>query len=236
MDWVSQPQAWVALFTLTALELVLGIDNIMLIAVLSNRLPVNQQVLARRVGLALAMVMRIALLLCLSWLTRLTRPMLAVLGHDITGRDVILVLGGLFLIAKGTREIHEKLESVEHGDKKPRVATFSSVLIQIAVLDIVFSLDSVITAIGMAEHVPVMILAIVISVIVMMVLAEPIAAYIERHPTVKILALSFLLLVGVALVADGFGHHIPRGYIYFALVFSTAVEAINLRLRRAGSA
>lgn len=235
MGWITEPQAWVALLTLTFLELVLGIDNIMLIAVLSNRLPAHRQKLARRVGLTLAMLMRVLLLLSLSWLTRLTHPLFSVLHHEVTMRDVILVLGGLFLLAKGTREIHEKLESVGAPMREVRAATLAGVLTQVAILDIVFSLDSVITAIGMAQHVPVMILAIVISVIVMMVLAEPIAGYIERHPTVKILALSFLLLVGVALVADGLGHHIPRGYIYFALIFSTGVEAVNLRIRKGTS-
>jgi predicted tellurium resistance membrane protein TerC len=229
MSWATEPQAWVALLTLTALELILGIDNIVLIAVLTGRLPQERQKVARRVGLALAMVLRIVLLLTMTWMMRLTSPLFSVFGNEISGRDLILMGGGIFLLAKGTHEIHHKLEESADGSVPKAVATFGAVLVQIAVLDIVFSLDSVITAVGMAEHVPVMVLAIIIAVLVMMALAEPISAFVERHPTVKILALSFLLLVGVALVADGLDHHIPRGYIYFALAFSTGVEALNLR-------
>jgi predicted tellurium resistance membrane protein TerC len=234
MSWVAEPQAWVALLTLTALELILGIDNIVLIAVLTGRLPAERQPLARRVGLALAMLLRILLLLTMTWIMRLTAPLFAAFGNEISGRDLILIGGGLFLLVKGTREIHHKLEDGPDAGVPVRTATFATVLLQIAVLDIVFSLDSVITAVGMAEHIPVMVLAIVIAVLVMMAMAEPISAFVEKHPTVKILALSFLLLVGVALVADGLDHHIPRGYIYFALAFSTGVEALNLRGRRGG--
>lgn len=231
MNWLSDPQAWLALLTLTSLELVLGVDNIMLIAVLSSRLADHQQIFARRVGLVLAMVMRIALLLSITWLTRLTTPWFTVLAKEISGRDVILILGGLFLMAKGTREIHERLELARSEARSGKTATLGQILFQIVILDVVFSIDSVITAVGMVSQVTVMILAIVLSVLVMMALANPIADYIERHPTVKILALSFLLLVGVALVADGLGHHIPRGYIYFALAFSAGVEALNLKVR-----
>ena len=231
MEWITQPEAWVALATLTSLELVLGIDNIMLIIVVSARLPANQRTSARRLGLGLAMALRIVLLLSIAWLTKLTDPLFGVLGREISGRDLILIGGGLFLLAKGTREIHENLESVHASAKAPRPATFARVLFQIALLDMVFSLDSVITAVGMVDHLAVMITAIVLSVIAMALLANPLASFVEKHPTLKILAFSFLLLVGVALVADGLGHHIPRGYIYFALAFSTMVEAINLRVR-----
>jgi predicted tellurium resistance membrane protein TerC len=231
VNWFSDPEAWLALLTLTSLELVLGVDNIMLIAVLSSRLPAHQQVLARQVGLALAMLMRIVLLLSITWLTRLTTPWFTVLEKEISGRDLILIVGGLFLLAKGTREIHERLEAARSDALAARTATLGQILFQVVLLDVVFSLDSVITAIGMVEQVSVMVIAIVLSVLVMMVLATPIANFIEHHPTVKILALAFLLLVGVALMADGLGHHIPRGYIYFALAFSAGVEAINLKIR-----
>jgi predicted tellurium resistance membrane protein TerC len=231
VDWLSEPQAWIALATLTSLALVLGIDNIMLIVVLSARLPANQQAMARRIGLFLAMLLRILLLLSISWLTRLTEPLFALLGHSFSGRDLILVVGGLFLLAKGTHEIHERLESVHQSQTSARPTTFFRVLVQVAMLDVVFSLDSVITAVGMVEELGVMVTAIVLSVVAMAFLANPLAGFVEKHPTLKILAFSFLLLVGVALVADGLGHHIPRGYIYFALMFSTGVEVINLRMR-----
>lgn len=228
MTWMSDPAAWTALATLTALELVLGIDNIVLLTVVTGKLPEAQRVTARRVGLTLAMLLRIALLLGLSWVLGLTTPLFTLFDHAFSGRDLILLGGGLFLLAKGVHEIHEKTEG-HHDVASAARATFATVLAQIVALDVVFSIDSVITAIGMAEHTGVMVAAVVTSVLLMMVIAGPIGAFVERHPTVKMLALSFLLLIGVALIADGLGHHIPRGYIYFALVFSVFVEFLNLR-------
>ena len=235
MDWITDPQAWVALATLTALEIVLGIDNIVFISILSGRLPEEQRARARTLGLAVAMISRIVLLASLAWLSHLTATLVEVAGHVVTARDVILLGGGLFLLGKATFEIHHTLEGPE-GDRAERVAaSFAGVISQIMILDLVFSLDSVITAIGMAEHVPVMVAAIVIAVGVMMLAAGPISDFVEEHPTVKMLALSFLLLVGMSLVAEGFGQHIPKGYIYFAMGFSVFVEMLNLRLRgRAG--
>ena len=231
MDWLANPEIWIALVTLTVLEIVLGIDNIIFLSILSGKLPAAQQPGARRLGLALAMLMRIALLFSLSWVMRLTAPLFAVVGQEISGRDLILILGGLFLLAKSTHEIHDKLEGEEgHASAKVR-AKFASVITQIVLLDIVFSLDSVITAVGMARDLWVMVTAVVLAVAVMMVSAEPIARFVDAHPTVKVLALSFLLLIGVALVAEGLDHHIPKGYIYFAMAFSVFVEMINLRLR-----
>ena len=232
MDWMTDPQAWIALVTLTALEIVLGIDNIIFISVLTGRLPEDQRQRGRLIGLAMAMLMRIVLLLFLAWIVRLTAPLFAALGNEISGRDLILIVGGLFLLAKSTHEIHHNLEGVEKGDSIAVQATFASVLVQITLLDIVFSLDSVITAVGMADHIPVMVIAIVLAVCFMMVFAKPIGDFVEQHPTVKMLALSFLLLVGMALVADGLDFHIPKGYIYFAMGFSVFVEMLNLKMRK----
>ena len=230
MNWLS-PEILIALATLTFLEIVLGVDNIIFISILSGKLPAEQQQKARRLGLLLAMGTRILLLFSLAWVIRLTAPLFTVVGQEISGRDLILILGGLFLLGKSTHEIHERLEGDEgHGAAKV-AASFASVLIQIALLDIVFSLDSVITAVGMVDQVSVMVIAVIISVIIMMVAAEPISAFVHRHPTVKMLALSFLLLIGMSLIAEGLDHHIPKGYVYFAMGFSVFVEAINLRVR-----
>ncbi len=232
VEWITDPQAWIALLTLTVLEIVLGIDNIIFLSILAGRLPEKQQPRARTLGLAAAMVMRILLLLSITWVMRLSAPLFTVLGNEISGRDLILILGGLFLLAKSTHEIHNKLEGEEKVARgKARAVSFTSVIIQIMLLDIVFSLDSVITAIGMAQHVAVMIIAVIIAVIFMMFFAGAISHFVNRHPTVKMLALSFLLLIGVALIADGLDHHIPKGYIYFAMAFSVFVEMLNLRLR-----
>jgi predicted tellurium resistance membrane protein TerC len=233
MDWIADPQAWIALGTLTLLEVVLGIDNIVFISILAGKLPPAQQPRARRLGLALAMLTRIGLLFFLSIVIHLTQPLFTVLGEAISGRDLILIVGGLFLLAKATHEIHGKLEG-ESGEKASgRGASFAGVLVQIALLDIVFSLDSVITAVGMADQIEVMILAVVLAVGFMMIFAGPTSRFVERHPTVKILALSFLLLIGFTLVAEGLDRHIPKGYIYFAMAFSLMVEVLNLRLRPA---
>ncbi len=232
MEWLADPQVWIALATLTVLEIVLGIDNIVFISILSSKLPAGDQRRARRIGLLLAMGTRIGLLLTLSWVIGLTAPLFSVVGEEISGRDLILLLGGLFLLAKSTHEIHGKLEG-EAGHASARVSpTFSSVIVQILLLDIVFSLDSVITAVGMVDEVWIMIVAVVIAVAFMIFFAEPISSFVERHPTVKMLALSFLLLIGVALIAEGLDQHIPKGYIYFAMAFSVGVEMLNLRLRK----
>ncbi len=236
MEWLMDPQIWLALVTLTALEIVLGVDNIIFIAVLAGRLPREQQEKGRTVGLALAMVTRIALLFSITLIMRLTHPWFSVFGNEISGRDLILILGGLFLLGKSTVEIHANLEGEEgHGgdDAGRAVASFKSVVIQIMLLDIVFSIDSVITAIGLAEQLAVMVAAIVIAVGVMMALAGAIGRFVETHPTIKILALSFLLLVGVSLIGEGFDLHIPKGYIYFAMAFSVFVELLNLKVRGA---
>ena len=231
MNWLS-PEILIALATLTFLEIVLGVDNIIFISILSSKLPQDQQARARRLGLLLAMGTRILLLFSLAWVIRLTEPLFTVIGQEISGRDLILILGGLFLLGKSTHEIHDRLEGEEgHGSAKA-TASFASVLLQIGLLDIVFSLDSVITAVGMVDQVSVMIVAVVISVLIMMIAAEPISAFVHRHPTVKMLALSFLLLIGMSLVAEGLDHHIPKGYVYFAMGFSVFVEAINLRVRK----
>ncbi len=232
MEWLTDPQIWIALATLTALEIVLGVDNIIFISILVGRLPGHQRNRARLIGLGLAMGTRILLLLSLAWIMTLTDPMFAVLGKDISGRDIILIGGGLFLLWKSVHEIHASLEGVEEGPRAALQAGFGAVLIQIAVIDIVFSLDSVITAVGMVDEVPVMVAAIVIAVLVMMFAARPIGDFVDRHPTIKMLALSFLIMVGMALVAEGFDFHVPKGYIYFAMAFSVAVEMLNLRLRR----
>jgi predicted tellurium resistance membrane protein TerC len=223
-----------ALVTLTFLEIILGVDNVIFISILSGKLPASQQLRARRTGLLAAMLMRIGLLMSIAWIVRLTAPLFSILGHDISGRDLILIGGGLFLLGKATLEIHERLEGEEaHGEA--RVApSFGAVIAQIMLLDIVFSLDSVITAVGMADEVSVMVAAVVLSVAIMMFAAEPISAFVSRHPTVKVLALSFLLLIGMSLVGDGLGMHVPKGYIYFAMGFSVFVEMINLRVRRRG--
>ncbi|HQZ41073.1 MAG TPA: TerC family protein [Vicinamibacterales bacterium] len=232
MDALLTPDALIALVTLTVLEIVLGVDNVIFISILAGKLPVDQQDRARKVGLLAAMIMRIALLFSLAWIIRLTAPWLTVFGREISGRDLILIGGGLFLLAKATREIHEKLEG-EEGHVSARVApSFGAVIGQIMLLDIVFSLDSVITAVGMADELAVMVLAVIIAVAIMMVSAGTISRFVNQHPTIKVLALSFLLLIGVSLVAEGFDHHIPKGYIYFAMAFSVFVEAINLRVAR----
>ncbi len=232
MDALFTSSGLVALITLTFLEIVLGVDNVIFIAILSSKLPGSQQGLARRIGLLAAMVMRILLLLSLVWIIRLTAPLFVILGRPISGRDLILIVGGLFLLAKSTTEIHERLEG-EEGHRTARAQpSFASVIAQIAMLDIVFSLDSVITAVGMAQEITVMVTAVILAVCVMMFSAEPISAFVNRHPTVKVLALSFLLLIGMSLVGEGLGMHIPKGYIYFAMGFSVLVELINLRVRR----
>jgi predicted tellurium resistance membrane protein TerC len=225
----------IALLTLTALEIVLGIDNIIFLSILTGKLPTEDRKRARRIGLMGAMLMRIGLLLALSWVMGLTAPLftLPVFGKDISGRDLILLVGGLFLIAKSTWEIHDKLEGVAHGESAAKSrANFASIIVQIMALDIVFSLDSVITAVGMAQHVEIMITAVVIAVLVMMVFAGAVSDFVERHPTIKMLALSFLILIGVMLFADGLGKHIEKGYVYFAMAFSLGVEMLNIRLRK----
>ena len=231
MDWITDPQAWAGFATLTVLEIVLGIDNVVFISILASKLPPHQQDKARYIGLGLAMLMRIALLFSISWIIRLTAPLFEVLGQEISGRDLVLLLGGLFLIAKATHEIHDRLEG-EEGQRSARVApSLRSVLIQIVLLDIVFSLDSVITAVGMVDEIGVMVSAVVVAVGFMMVFAKPVSQFVERHPTVKMLALSFLILIGVSLVAESFEQHIPKGYIYFAMAFSVMVEFLNLKAK-----
>ncbi|HSE97981.1 MAG TPA: TerC family protein, partial [Blastocatellia bacterium] len=231
MDWITDPQALIALATLTVLEIVLGIDNVVFISILVGKLKEEQQKMARTIGLAVAMLARIALLFSLTWIMRLTFDLFTVLGHGISGRDIILIAGGLFLLAKATHEIHVKLEG-EEGEASSRVRpSFTSVIIQILLLDIVFSLDSVITAIGMANRIGVMVTAVIIAVGFMMVFAGPISDFVHRHPTVKMLALAFLLLIGVVLIAEGFEQHISKGYIYFAMAFSVFVEMLNLRMK-----
>jgi predicted tellurium resistance membrane protein TerC len=232
MDWITNPQAWIALATLTALEIVLGIDNIIFISVLVGRLPKKDRGKARFLGLGLAMLMRILLLLSITWIMRLTSPFFSVLDQEISGRDIILIGGGLFLLWKSTHEIHNSLEGEEERGGGKVTAAFGAVLVQIALLDIVFSLDSVITAVGLAKDVAVMVISIVLAVIVMMFSSRAIGDFVDRHPTIKVLALSFLVVVGVALVAEGFDWHIPRGYIYFSMAFSVVVEMLNIRMRK----
>ena len=232
IDSLSDPQVWIALATLTFLEIVLGVDNVIFISILSGKLPQAQQARARRLGLLAAMGTRVLLLFSLAWISRLTTPWFTVLGQEISGRDLILILGGLFLLAKSTYEIHDKLEGEEGHASKKVAASFTSVIVQIMLLDIVFSLDSVITAVGMARDLWVMVTAVIVAVLIMMASAEPIGDFVHRHPTVKMLALSFLLLIGLSLIAEGFDNHIPKGYIYFAMGFSIFVEMINLRLRK----
>ncbi len=231
MDWLLNPEIWIALITLTALEIVLGIDNIIFITVLAGRLPEEERNRGRTIGLALAMITRILLLLSLTWIMGLTKPLFQILTQEISGRDIILLIGGLFLLAKSTHEIHANLEGdVEHA-KNNKAATFVGVITQIAVLDIIFSLDSVITAVGLVDRLPVMITAIIIAIVVMMISAKAIGDFVESHPTIKMLALSFLILVGVSLVGEGLAFHIPKGYIYFAMAFSVGVEMLNIKMR-----
>jgi predicted tellurium resistance membrane protein TerC len=232
MDWIGDPQAWIGLLTLTALEIVLGIDNIIFISILAGKLPPEQEAKARRLGLMVAMVSRILLLFSLTWVVRLTSPLFVLFGHSISGRDLVLLVGGLFLLAKATHEIHDKLEGGE-GDRSAKVAaSMTAVLVQIMLLDVVFSLDSVITAVGMVQHLAVMVTAVVIAVGVMLVFSGAVSRFVNRHPTVKILALSFLIMIGVMLIAEGFGQHIPKGYVYFAMAFSVFVEMLNMRVRK----
>jgi predicted tellurium resistance membrane protein TerC len=233
MHWLTDPQVWVGLATLTALEIVLGIDNIIFIAILSARLPVHQQARARFLGLAIAMLTRVGLLFSLTWMMKLTSPLFGILGNEFSGRDLILIGGGLFLLAKSTLEIHDKLEGHHEAQAGAKVrAVFGMVVLQIVLLDIVFSLDSVITAIGLSNQIGVMVTAVVVAVIFMMAFATSISNFVDRHPTIRMLALSFLILIGVSLVGEGFGFHIPKGYIYFAMAFSVMVEMLNLRLRK----
>lgn len=231
MDLVADPASWVALLTLTVLEVVLGIDNIIFISILAGKLPKSEQARAREVGLLLAMLTRIALLFSLAWLSRLTQPLFRLLGQDFSGRSIILIVGGLFLLAKSTYEIHDKLEGETGHRGTPTRATFSGVVIQIMLLDVVFSLDSVFTAIGMAEELAIMVAAVVVAVLIMLAASGSISEFVNERPTLKILALSFLLLIGVSLMAEGLDFHIPKGYIYFAMAFSVMVELLNQRLR-----
>ncbi|MCE9604169.1 MAG: TerC family protein [Planctomycetia bacterium] len=235
MAWISDPAIWIAFLTLTILEIVLGIDNIIFISILAGKLPAEQQGRARVTGLMLATVTRVMLLLALAWLVHLTDPLFKVFGHEISGRDLILIIGGLFLVGKSTHEIHEKLEGDDDHDFVGRKPSFRSVIVQILLLDIVFSLDSVITAVGMVEHVGVMIAAVIAAIGVMLFAAPAISRFVEKHPTVKMLALSFLLLIGVTLIAEGFDQHVSKGYIYFAMGFSIFVELLNQRLTKAGT-
>ncbi|MHC4910285.1 MAG: TerC family protein [Planctomycetota bacterium] len=236
MDWMLNPDIWISLLTLTALEIVLGIDNVIFLSILVERLEPVRRKAARRLGLGLALIMRILLLLSINWMVKLEQELFSLLGHGFSGRDLILLLGGLFLIAKSTHEIHQKVEGRPAAAGGTPSASFSTVIVQVVLLDIVFSLDSVITAVGMAKHVGVMIAAVVISVFVMLVCAGSISAFVNRHPTVRILALSFLLLIGMALMADGLHHEIPRGYVYSAMGFAMFVEVLNLRARARGEA
>ena len=235
MEWITRPDAWIALATLTLLEIVLGIDNIVFISILSDKVEPALRKRARRLGLLLAMGTRIALLISIVWIMRLTAPLFEVFGQEVSGRDLILIGGGLFLLTKSTREIHDRLEGDEDGHRTGKVHSFVGVLVQIALLDIVFSLDSVITAVGVADHLSVMIIAIVVAVGFMMIAAESVSRFVNHHPTVKMLALSFLLLIGMALIAEGMHQEIPKGYIYFAMGFSIFVEMLNLRVRKGRS-
>jgi predicted tellurium resistance membrane protein TerC len=232
MDWITDPKAWIALATLVSLELVLGVDNVIFISILASKLPKEQQSKARRTGLALAVLTRILLLFSLSWIIGLTEPIFEVAGFEVSGRDLILFLGGLFLMGKATYEIHQKLEGVEGHASAAVKASFASVILQVLLLDAVFSLDSVITAVGMVDEIAIMIIAVLVAAVVMIISADPIGNFVERHPTVKMLALSFLLLIGFTLVVEGLHQHIPKGYIYFAMGFSILVEFLNLRVRK----
>ena len=231
-EWVTSPESWVALLTLTALEIVLGIDNIIFISILVGRLPEAQRNFARRIGLGLAMLTRLGLLFSITWVMGLTKPWFTVLGNSVSGRDIVLIGGGMFLLFKATHEIHNSLEGAGDNAKNIVVTSMGMVLIQIAILDIVFSLDSVITAVGLVEHVTLMAIAIILAVLVMLMAAKPIGDFVEDHPTIKILALSFLILVGMTLIVEGFDVHIPKGYIYFAMAFSVGVEFLKLRMRK----
>lgn len=231
MDWISNPEIWVALLTLTALEIVLGVDNIIFVSVLVGRLPAGERAVARRVGLSLAMLVRIGLLFAITWVIGLTQPLFSLFSHEFSGRDLILLMGGLFLLAKGTYEIHDKLEGDDEHGATGAPSAFAGVIIQIVLLDVVFSLDSVITAVGMVDQIAVMIAAIVIAVSIMLAAAAALNAFVDRHPTIKMLALSFLMLIGLSLTAEGLGQPIPKGYIYFAIAFSVFVELLNLRVR-----
>ncbi len=231
MEWITSPESWIALLTLTALEIVLGIDNIIFISIIAGKLPEDQQKTGRQVGLLMAMITRILLLFSIAWLTRLTAPLFSIFSYDISGRDLILIIGGLFLLGKSTFEIHERLEGEEGHASQNVAATLTGVIFQIMLLDIVFSLDSVITAVGMVNEITIMVIAVVIAVGIMLFASSPISEFVNGRPTLKILALSFLLLIGFSLVADGLGLHIPKGYIYFAMGFSVFVEVINLQVR-----
>jgi predicted tellurium resistance membrane protein TerC len=232
LELLTDPQAWIAFATLTALELVLGIDNIIFISILVDKLPAAKREFARRIGLFMAMFMRIGLLMVLAWIVGLTAPLFTVLSQEISGRDVILIAGGIFLIWKSTGEIHQSMEGEEGKSSSAVKATFAAVIMQIMVVDLVFSLDSIITAVGMVDDLPVMIAAVIASVGLMMVFAGPIGRFVSSHPTIKMLALSFLVVVGVVLVAEGFDHHVPKGYVYFAMAFSLGVEMLNIRMRK----
>ncbi len=232
MEFLADPNLWIAFLTLTLLELVLGIDNVIFISILSGKLPPEQQARARFIGLTLALVMRVILLFSLSWIIGLTAPLFTVWGQSVSGRDLVLFIGGLFLIAKSTHEIHGSLEGEEGHEAKKVYASFASVIVQITLLDIVFSLDSVITAVGMVNNLWIMVAAVIIAIIAMMMFAGPIGSFVQRHPTVKMLALAFLLLIGFTLIAEGVHQHIPKGYIYFAMAFSVFVEFLNIRLRK----
>jgi predicted tellurium resistance membrane protein TerC len=232
MELLTNPQTWIAFATLTLLELVLGIDNIIFISILVDKLPKEKREFARRIGLFMAMFMRIGLLLVLAWIVGLVAPLFSVFGKDISGRDLILILGGLFLIWKSTTEIHQSMEGEEEHGSSAVKATFAAVILQIMVIDLVFSLDSIITAVGMVDDVRVMIAAVIASVGLMMLFAGPIGRFVSDHPTIKMLALSFLVVVGVVLVAEGFDHHVPKGYVYFAMAFSLGVEVLNIRMRK----
>lgn len=232
IELLTDPELWIAFLTLTALELVLGIDNVIFISILVDKLPKARQEVARRIGLLLAMFMRIGLLFLLTWVVGLVAPLFTAFGHQFSGRDLILISGGLFLLWKSTKEIHQLLEGVEGAGSAAVPATFSAVIIQIMIIDMVFSLDSIITAVGMVDEVEVMVAAVIVSVMLMMAFAARIGRVVSAHPTIKMLALAFLLVIGIVLIADGFRHHVPKGYVYFAMAFSVAVEALNIRLRK----
>ena len=236
MDWLTDPQAWIAFATLTALEIVLGVDNVVFISILAGKLPAEQREKARRLGLGLAMFVRILLLMSIAWVVRLTAPLFTVLTQEISGRDIILLVGGLFLLAKSTHEMHSQLEGEEGHSSNRVAASFTSVIIQILLLDIIFSLDSVITAVGMADDVGVMISAVIVAVGFMLVFSGTVSRFVDKHPTIKMLALSFLVLIGVSLVAESLDFHIPKGYIYFAMAFSLMVEVLNIKLRKSRQA